>query len=106
MNQRREPRIDVDWQVRAASLSGVCNGRTVNVSLCGILFTSESQLAQGELVVLRVRLSACTTVECVAEVVRNFISDAGELYGMDFRYISADDVLKLGHALSLVKKAA
>jgi hypothetical protein len=103
-DERREPRIEVIWPVRAAGISGVGTGRTMNVSLCGALFKADVDLDHGDLVLLEIGLGDGPSIHCVAQVVRRMTLDAGHAYGVDFRYISPSDRQKLSFALMVVRE--
>ena len=104
--QRREPRVRVDWPVLASGFSGRGEGRVVDISLCGILFEADVELAERDFVLLRISVDAHTIVECVAQVVRAGAHGGSRAYGADIRYISALDRQRLSFALLLLQEPA
>jgi hypothetical protein len=76
------------------------------MSLSGVLFASDAELEERELVVLRIGLDADTTVDCVAQIVRADDRGGTQLYGAAFRYLSAADRQRLNFALLLLREPA
>lgn len=102
--QRREPRQNVSWPLRAAGISGVGEGRTINASLCGFLFASEVNFADRELLVLRIATDPNTLVNCVVQINREESRDGRMIhYGAELQYISAADRQRLSFALLVVQ---
>jgi len=104
VERRSAPRVSVSWPVRVAGISGRGQGSAINVSLSGVLFTTDADLEEKDLVILRIGLDAGTTVECVAQIVRRDNQDGSKLYGAAFRYLSAADRQKLNFALLLLRE--
>ena len=105
-DKRRESRVDVSWPLRVAGINGRADGRVANISLCGLLFAVDANLDKGDLVVLRVRLDHDTTIDCVAQIVREDGPDDSRAYAADFRYLAAADRQKLSFALLLAREPA
>jgi len=101
--KRREPRMDVSWPLRIAAISGRGKGNLVNVSLTGALFVTDSEVREGDLVVMRISLDADTDIDCVAQIVRTVSLGDKNAYGAEFRYVSSVDRQKLSFALLLVR---
>ena len=106
IERRREPRRQVSWPLVAAGVSGGGEGRVIDVSLCGVLFEADVELEEKDLVLLRISVDSCTTVDCVGQVVRKTARETRNAYGVDIRYISAADRQKLSFALMLIQETA
>jgi hypothetical protein len=104
MEKRRDPRVNANWPLNAASLSGLSEGRTINISLSGVLFTIGAELTENALVLLHIKAGAYTVVECAARVVRTSSLGDFKTYGAEFCYISPADRQKLSFAILLLKE--
>ena len=103
IERRRETRIDVRWPIRVAGITGSGEGRTINVSLCGLLFESDMDLETDRLVTVRIALDANTNIECAAQIIRTVPQNA---CAAEIRYISAADRQRLSFALMMVREGA
>lgn len=107
MNERRsESRTDITWSLSAGSMTAAGKGTTINASLSGFLIKADLPLTIGELLLLRIDLSPVTSVDCLAQIVREETRVSDKLYGAEIRYIAAKDRQKLGFALMTTARAA
>lgn len=106
MERRRETRIDVSWPLQVAGLCGTGEGSVINISLCGVLFSTDLSLKEKQLLVLRIHPDADTTIDCVAQVVRMREQDGRPACAADFRFLSAADRQRLNFALLLQRDPA
>jgi hypothetical protein len=102
--RRREPRVYTSWPLQVAGISGCGDGEVIDIRLCGVQFAAGIELDEGELVLLRIRPDAGTTVDCVAQIVRRYDRGGGKVYGADFRYLSAVDRQRLSFALLVLQE--
>jgi hypothetical protein len=101
IEKRREKRTDVRWPVLVAGISGSGEGRTIDASLCGLLFETDADLETDQLVTVRIALDANTSIECAVQILRTI-----NAYAAEIRYISAADRQRLSFALMLANEGA
>lgn len=104
VERRRESRISVSWPLRVAGISGIGEGRIVNASLGGLLFSADVELDVHALAMVKVNLDSETSIDCAVQIVRVDTRHDNRLYAVEIRYMSASDRQRLSFALMMARE--